>query len=109
MEVDGKVWEIGTEEALYIGKGAQALSFSSSDAQRPAKFYFNSAPAHGRFPDKKIGKEEAVRTTLGDLATSNRRTINKYLVPGAANLPAHHRPDPTRGRPSVEHHALSHP
>lgn len=81
VEVDGKVWEIGTEEALYVGKGAQALSFSSSDAQRPAKFYFNSAPAHSRFPDKKVGKEEAVRTTLGDPATSNRRTINKYLVP----------------------------
>ena len=81
IEVDGKVWEIGTEEALYVGKGAQTLSFRSNDAARPAKFYFNSAPAHSRFPDKKVGKEEAVRTTLGDAATSNRRTINKYLVP----------------------------
>lgn len=81
IEVDGKVWEIGTEEALYVGKGAQMLSFRSSDAAHPAKFYFNSAPAHSRFPDKKIGKEEAVRTTLGDVTTSNRRTINKYLVP----------------------------
>jgi len=81
IEVDGKVWEIGTEEALYVGKGAQTLSFRSSDTSRPAKFYFNSAPAHNRFPDKKVGKEDAVRTTLGDAATSNRRTINKYLVP----------------------------
>jgi len=81
IEVDGKVWEIGTEEALYVGKGAQTLSFRSSDTSRPAKFYFNSAPAHSRFPDKKVGKEDAVRTTLGDAATSNRRTINKYLVP----------------------------
>ncbi|MGJ0193422.1 5-dehydro-4-deoxy-D-glucuronate isomerase [Pantoea sp. RRHST58] len=81
IEVDGKVWEIGTEEALYIGKGAQTLSFRSNDASRLAKFYFNSAPAHSRFPDKKVGKEDAVRTTLGDAATSNRRTINKYLVP----------------------------
>jgi len=81
VEVDGKVWEIGSEEALYVGKGAETLSFRSHDASRPAKFYFNSAPAHSRFPDKKIAKEEAVRTTLGDAATSNRRTINKYLVP----------------------------
>lgn len=81
IEVDGKLWEIGPEEALYVGKGAQTLRFCSSDASRPAKFYFNSAPAHSRFPDKKVGKEEAVRTTLGDAATSNRRTINKYLVP----------------------------
>jgi len=81
IEVDGKVWEIGSEEALYVGKGAQNLVFRSNDASRPAKFYFNSAPAHNRFPDKKVGKEDAVRTTLGDAATSNRRTINKYLVP----------------------------
>jgi len=81
IEVDGKVWEIGSEEALYVGKGAQTLRFRSNDASRPAKFYFNSAPAHSRFPDKKVGKEDAVRTTLGDAATSNRRTINKYLVP----------------------------
>lgn len=81
IEVDSKVWEIGSEEALYVGKGAQHLVFRSNDASRPAKFYFNSAPAHSRFPDKKIGKEDAVRTTLGDAATSNRRTINKYLVP----------------------------
>ncbi|MGP4131578.1 5-dehydro-4-deoxy-D-glucuronate isomerase [Pantoea tagorei] len=53
IEVDGKLWEIGPEEALYVGKGAQTLRFCSSDASRPAKFYFNSAPAHSRFPDKK--------------------------------------------------------
>ncbi|MEZ3498761.1 5-dehydro-4-deoxy-D-glucuronate isomerase [Pantoea sp. KPR_PJ] len=81
VTVDSQVWEIGSEEALYVGKGAQNLIFHSNDASCPAKFYFNCAPAHSRFPDKKVGKEEAVRTTLGDAATSNRRTINKYLVP----------------------------
>ena len=81
IEVDGKTWEIGQQEALYVGQGAQSVIFRSSEAQRPAKFYYNSAPAHTRYPDKKITLEEAVKATLGDAATSNRRTINKFIVP----------------------------
>ncbi|AGB82238.1 4-deoxy-L-threo-5-hexosulose-uronate ketol-isomerase [Serratia rubidaea] len=81
IEADGQRYEIGTEEALYIGQGARQLTFSSVDAERPAKFYYNSAPAHTRYPNKKITLAEAAPQTLGDDATSNRRTINKFIVP----------------------------
>lgn len=81
IEVDGKTWEIGNQEALYVGKGARDLSFRSANPAQPAKFYYNSAPAHSTFPDKKITLQEASSTTLGDAATSNRRTINKFIVP----------------------------
>ncbi|WP_336755090.1 5-dehydro-4-deoxy-D-glucuronate isomerase [Pantoea sp. USHLN298] len=81
VEVDGKRWEIGHEEALYVGKGARNLVFSSLNPAQPAKFYYNSAPAHATFPDKKITLQEAATATLGDPATSNRRTINKFIVP----------------------------
>ncbi|MBY4837277.1 5-dehydro-4-deoxy-D-glucuronate isomerase [Pantoea sp. DY-5] len=81
IEVDGKTWEIGNQEALYVGQGAQSVIFRSSDANYPAKFYYNSAPAHTHYPDKKITLAEAVKATLGDAATSNRRTINKFIVP----------------------------
>ncbi|MRT26344.1 5-dehydro-4-deoxy-D-glucuronate isomerase [Enterobacteriaceae bacterium RIT697] len=81
IEVDGKTWEIGNQEALYVGQGAQSVIFRSSDANHPAKFYYNSAPAHTHYPDKKITLAEAVKATLGDAATSNRRTINKFIVP----------------------------
>ena len=81
IEVDGKTWEIGHQEALYVGQGAQSVVFRSSETSQPAKFYYNSAPAHTRYPDKKITLEEAVKATLGDAATSNRRTINKFIVP----------------------------
>lgn len=81
IEVDGKTWEIDQQEALYVGQGAQSVVFRSSDASRPAKFYYNSAPAHTHYPDKKITLDEAVKATLGDAATSNRRTINKFIVP----------------------------
>ncbi|MGK3141131.1 5-dehydro-4-deoxy-D-glucuronate isomerase [Pantoea sp. C2G6] len=81
VEVDGRRWEVGHEEALYIGKGARNLLFRSLDPAQPAKFYYNSAPAHSTFPDKKITLQEAATATLGDAATSNRRTINKFIVP----------------------------
>ncbi len=81
IEVDGKTWEVGNQEALYVGQGAQSVIFHSSDANHPAKFYYNSAPAHTHYPDKKITLAEAVKATLGDAATSNRRTINKFIVP----------------------------
>jgi 4-deoxy-L-threo-5-hexosulose-uronate ketol-isomerase len=81
IEVDGKTWEIGHQEALYVGQGTKQVIFRSSDASQPAKFYYNSAPAHTRYPDKKITLADAVKATLGDAATSNRRTINKFIVP----------------------------
>ncbi|MGD9424573.1 5-dehydro-4-deoxy-D-glucuronate isomerase [Pantoea sp. NSTU24] len=80
-EIDGKTWTIGHEEALYIGKGARQLQFRSLDPARPARFYFNSAPAHCTFPDRKITLSEAASTTLGADATANRRTIHRFIVP----------------------------
>ncbi len=79
--VDGQTYDIGNEEALYVGKGAKEVKFSSIDRANPAKFYYNSAPAHTTYPNKKITLAEASPQTLGDDATSNRRTINKYIVP----------------------------
>jgi len=80
-DVDGKTWEMGQEEALYVGKGARTLQFRSLDPARPARFYFNSAPAHCTFPDRKITLAEAASTTLGATATANRRTIHRFIVP----------------------------
>lgn len=81
ITVDGQVYEIGNEEALYVGKGAKEVTFNSLESSKPAKFYYNSAPAHTSYPNKKITLAEAAPQTLGDDATSNRRTINKYIVP----------------------------
>jgi 4-deoxy-L-threo-5-hexosulose-uronate ketol-isomerase len=72
---------VAAKEALYIGQGAKEVEFRSLDAAQPAKLYFNSAPAHTHYPHKKITLAEASPETLGDAATSNRRTIHKYIVP----------------------------
>ncbi len=79
--VDGTTYEVGNEEALYVGMGAKEVVFSSVNAAKPAKFYYNSAPAHTTFPTRRITLAEASPTTIGDNITSNRRTINKFIVP----------------------------
>jgi 4-deoxy-L-threo-5-hexosulose-uronate ketol-isomerase len=81
VTVDGQVYEVGAREALYVGQGAKDLVFSSVDPARPAKLYFNSAPAHTHYPTRKVTLAEASPETLGDAETSNRRTIHKFLVP----------------------------
>ncbi|MEB7888717.1 5-dehydro-4-deoxy-D-glucuronate isomerase [Hafnia alvei] len=81
ITVDGECYEIGHREALYVGKGVRDILFTSVNASQPAKFYYNCAPAHTTYPTKKITLAEASPQTLGDAKTSNRRTINKYMVP----------------------------
>jgi 4-deoxy-L-threo-5-hexosulose-uronate ketol-isomerase len=80
VTADGVAFEIGYKEALYIGKGTKEVFFESLDANKPAKFYLNSAPAHHTFPTKKVTKADAEIVVLGSLETANHRTINKMLV-----------------------------
>lgn len=80
VEVDGTNYEIAHKEALYIGKGAKEVYFSSNDSANPAKYYLNSTPAHQSFPTKRVTKKEANKIELGSLETANHRTINQMLL-----------------------------
>lgn len=75
-----QLFELGFKEALYIGRGDRKVYFISKDQQNPAKFYFNSTPAHCAYPCKKVTKQDAVVAHMGSLETSNERNINKMLV-----------------------------
>lgn len=80
VQVDGESFELENREALYVGQGAKDIQFSSDSGSDPAKFYLNSAPAHKSFPTKKISREDTVTVDLGDISTSNARTIRKFIV-----------------------------
>ncbi|MGN0299658.1 MAG: 5-dehydro-4-deoxy-D-glucuronate isomerase [Lachnospiraceae bacterium] len=93
ITIDGKVYIVDHKEGMYIGMGAQDISFASEDASNPAKFYLNSAPAHHTYPTVLIKPEgepaEGVvivkaenKVELGSLELSNHRTICKYILPG---------------------------
>jgi 4-deoxy-L-threo-5-hexosulose-uronate ketol-isomerase len=79
--VDNREYDLDFRDALYIGKGAREISFSSSDLQNPAKFYFNCGTAHAEYPTVKISIEEADPTHLGSLRESNERTLYKFIHP----------------------------
>ncbi|MBD0279591.1 MAG: 5-dehydro-4-deoxy-D-glucuronate isomerase [Flavisolibacter sp.] len=79
IDVDGETYGLSKLDCLYIGKGAKNVRFISDDSGKPAVFYFLSAPAHQSYPVRKLTKEEAMPSTLGDQATANKRTIYKYI------------------------------
>lgn len=93
ITLDGKAYEVGYKEGMYIGMGTKDISFESKDAATPAKFYLNSAPAHATYPTVLIKPEgEAAdgvviikpenKVELGCLEDANHRVINKYILPG---------------------------
>lgn len=79
VTADGVAYEIEKLEAVYLGKGTQEVSFSSSSTDAPAMFYLLSVPAHQAYPNRKMTKAEASPVNLGDITTSNKRTIYKYI------------------------------
>lgn len=79
VEADGTSYALNNKEALYLGRGVKDITFQSSPGGQ-AYFYFNSAPAHVTFPNKKVSNKEAETVELGNAATSNLRTIRKLLV-----------------------------
>jgi 4-deoxy-L-threo-5-hexosulose-uronate ketol-isomerase len=79
VTVDGEQFDMGKKDCLYIGKGKQAISFSSSDSNEPAKFIFFSCPAHAEHPTRLMKPAEALPAELGSLDNNNERVINKYI------------------------------
>ena len=93
ITLDGKRYEVGHKEAMYVGMGTKDVVFESVDPKNPAKFYINSAPAHMTYPTKLIKlegepSEDVVivkpenKKELGSLEEANHRTINKFILPG---------------------------
>lgn len=81
VTVDGQAYILETKDGLYIGLGAKDVVFESEDAAKPAKFYLNSTPAHAAYPTVQISIDQATPAHLGSQATSNERTIYKYIHP----------------------------
>lgn len=81
VEVDGTPYSVGPRDGIYISKGSRTLRFTSVSAQNPAKFYFNSAPAHRACPTRLVTLADAKKIALGSDAECNKRVINQYIHP----------------------------
>ena len=86
VTVDGKKYELGFQEALYVGKGAKEIIVASKNAAEPAKFYLNSACAHVTYPTKKVTLKEAKNIKAGSLKESNDRVIHQMIIDGVAGV-----------------------
>ncbi|MDE7331853.1 MAG: 5-dehydro-4-deoxy-D-glucuronate isomerase [Lachnospiraceae bacterium] len=91
--IDGRTYELGYKEGMYIGMGSKDITFESVNSQEPAKFYLNSAPAHKEYPTVLIKPEgtpedgvvvikDENKVELGSLEEANHRVICKYILPG---------------------------
>ena len=89
VTVDGTAYALAFKEALYVGRGKRSVAFKSLDAQNPAKFYLNSAPAHRDYVTQRITSDQACTKpgyTIGNFIKagtreeSNDRVINQLIV-----------------------------
>ncbi|MGI6233449.1 MAG: 5-dehydro-4-deoxy-D-glucuronate isomerase [Prevotella sp.] len=86
VTVDGKSYNLGFQEALYVGRGAKDIVVASNNASNPAKFYMNSACAHKSYPTKKVTLKDANNIKAGSLKESNDRVIHQMIIDGVAGV-----------------------
>jgi len=81
VSVDGKEFILENKDCLYIGMGSKEVLFKSAALDKPARFYFNSAPAHATYPTVKLLKKDVQKVNLGTPDKLNVRTINQFIHP----------------------------
>ncbi len=79
VHVGDASYELENLDLIYVGRGNPEVRFESKSTSDPAVFYILSYPAHAVYPVTLVRKVEAQPTEIGAAATSNRRTIYKYI------------------------------
>ena len=86
VAVDGRVFELGRRDGIYIGRGARAIVFASSRDEDPGLFYLVSHPAHATLPTTRVAQGEAETERLGSQAGASVRVLRRYIhARGAAS------------------------
>lgn len=74
VSVDGKQFQLNSEDIIYIGRGSQEISLTGTgDA------YFTSSMCHADHPTTLITKEDSDSIVIGDKKNSSERTLRKYI------------------------------
>jgi 4-deoxy-L-threo-5-hexosulose-uronate ketol-isomerase len=80
VRADGQEWELSKGDVLYLGRGANDIAFTASEAD--SALFLASALAHVSHPHTLVTLADADATAAGETETANRRTIYKHLQPG---------------------------
>lgn len=78
---DGEVYKLGYKDCLYVTMGTKEVAFTSESADKPAKFYMVSTPAHKPCQTKLLTIKDARKVPCGSSDTANRRVINQFIHP----------------------------
>lgn len=78
---DGTEYKLGYKDCLYITMGTKNVAFRSDDAEKPAKFYMVSAPAHKPCQTKLLTLKDAKKVPCGSMEEANDRVINQFIHP----------------------------
>jgi len=78
IKAAGVTYDMPNGAVLYLGRGTKDVVFSGADAV----YYLVSATAHHTYPNVRKLADEGNVLELGDIKTSNRRTIRQMIVDG---------------------------
>ena len=79
---DGQSFTLDRLDCAYAPMGTKSVSFTSVDAENPARFYVLSCPAHAAHPARMMKSAGATPVQLGGQETSNKRAIYKFIHQG---------------------------
>ena len=79
VTVDGTRHALGHRDMLYVGRGAQEVTFASDAAGSPAAFYLVSHPAHAEHPTTPAPASGAQTIPIGDAAHASERVLRRYI------------------------------
>jgi len=79
VTVDGQTFDLNKLDGLYVGRSSRSVSFSSSNASQPARYYLLSAPAHATYPTQRATSDEVFSAAMGSADTANERVIYRYI------------------------------
>jgi len=78
IKAGGVSYDMPNGAVLYLGRGTKDVVFSGGDAV----YYLVSATAHHTYPNVRKLADEGNVLEMGDIKTSNRRTIRQMIVDG---------------------------
>lgn len=76
VAANGESWTLNRGDVLYLGMGSGEVTFSGG-----GRFYITSAPAHRTCPNRLVTIDDAKEVKLGDVKSSNKRTIRQFIHP----------------------------
>jgi 4-deoxy-L-threo-5-hexosulose-uronate ketol-isomerase len=79
VDINGTTYNLSNRDALYVGRGMNAISFSSTNPLEPAAFYLLSYPAHASHPITVVRASEQLPVTIGASETANLRSIRRLI------------------------------